>query len=214
MADSKLFSIPEALKFGWETTKKNFWFLAAIILIPQVISWLVSFSTGSLYTQSDSFSRFLGFVITIAGWVIGLEISFAQIVIFLKFIDKKKPQIAELFSYFETATLARFFIITLLYGVMVALGLVLFIIPGIYLGIKYFFAVYIYVDKKTGIMESFKKSGKITQGAKWQLFGFGLLSLLIIAGGALVFLVGLLVAIPVVYLAQIHVYRKLSVSKH
>lgn len=209
MATSKVFSIGEAIQFGWETTKKNFWTILVILLIPLGISWIISFTTGSLYEMKDNSLYLMGFLITLAGWIINIEISYSQVVVFLKLVDKKKVEVSELFDNFKAGLLAKYFLVSFLYGLIVAFGLILFIIPGIYFGIKYGFAAYIYVDKNTSVLDAFKKSAEITMHVKWQLLWFGILMMLITLAGALVFGVGLLLAVPLVYLAQLHVYRKL-----
>lgn len=204
------FSKSEVIRFGWDVAKKNLWFFVAILLISNVISWLFSFVSQPLFANNNAFVKIIGILITIAGWIVSLEIGYATFVIFLKFVDKKKVAIKDLFAYFDAGILFRYLLVSLLYGLLVVIGLVLFIIPGIYLGIKYWFAIYIYVDKRTGIIESFKESAKITKGVKWQLFLLGLLQFLIMLAGALALLVGLFVAIPINYLSDFYVYRKLS----
>ena len=92
---------------------------------------------------------------------------------------------------------------------MVAVGLILLIIPGIYLAIKYQFFSFLIVDKNMGIMESFKKSEEMTQGVKMNLLLFSLALAGINILGALVFLVGLIVTIPTTVMATVYVYRKL-----
>jgi len=61
-----------------------------------------------------------------------------------------------------------------------------------------------------GIMESFERSTKLTDGYKWQLLGFFVVLALINAVGALLFLVGLLVTIPISMIAAAYVYIKLK----
>jgi uncharacterized membrane protein len=93
---------------------------------------------------------------------------------------------------------------------MVAGGLILLIVPGIYLGLKYQFFSYLIVDKELGVLDSLKESSQITQGVKWQLFGFSLALIGINILGALAFGIGLLVTIPLTVVAHVFVYRKLS----
>jgi uncharacterized membrane protein len=99
---------------------------------------------------------------------------------------------------------------TILISLAVVLGLVALIIPGIYLMLRYMFAQVFIIDKNQGVLESMKNSAKITDGVKWQLLLFNLISLGVIVLGALAFGIGLLVAVPMVYLAMIHVYRQLA----
>ena len=52
-------------------------------------------------------------------------------------------------------------------------------------------------------------SSKVTKGAKWDLFVFSLLLVAINIGGALCFLVGLLITVPMSAVSWAFVYRKL-----
>lgn len=207
------FSISEAIRAGWNLTKKNFWFLLMIFIISNAMGFLLSFITQPFFAQENGLIILIGVLIYIAGYVISLELGFATFAILLKIVDNKKTKIKDLFSYFNAGLLFKFFIISLLYGLIVFFGLILLIIPGIYFGIKYWFALYIFVDKQTGILESFKLSAKLTKNVKWQLFKLCLLQMLIVVAGFLALFVGLLIAWPVNYLSDFYVYRKLSSAK-
>lgn len=214
MAEQKIthntFSISEAILFGWQVAKKNIRFFVAMIIVAQVVGLVTEFIYQLTVKSSAILVLLLGLILFIIGGIIKVEISFAQLAIYFKFVDKKKTSIKDIFFYFETKLLFRFFLVELLYGFGTLIGLLIFIFPGIYFTTKYWFAPYIYVDKRTGVIESFKESAKLTQGIKWQLFRLGLLQILIQIGGVLALLVGLFIAIPINYLSDIYVYRKLS----
>ncbi len=60
-----------------------------------------------------------------------------------------------------------------LYDLLTLVGSILFIIPGIYWGLKYSQAVYIMADhKEMEIMDAFKESGKMMEGKKSDLLYF------------------------------------------
>jgi uncharacterized membrane protein len=92
---------------------------------------------------------------------------------------------------------------------VVAFGLVLLIVPGIILAIKYVFYDYLIIDKELGPLEALRESSRITGGVKWQLFIFMLLVFLINFAGILFFGVGLLLTIPATTIATAYVYRRL-----
>ncbi|HVA97209.1 MAG TPA: hypothetical protein VND99_06140 [Candidatus Acidoferrales bacterium] len=214
MAEQKVshnsFSISEAIRFGWQVATKNIWFFVALILISEGISQIISFIYNNLLANGDMLVRLLGVIVFVIGWVINIEISFATFVIYFKFVDKKKTSLKDLFAYFETKLLWRYFVVSTIQGFIIILGLLLFIYPGIYFATKYWFANNIYVDKRTGIIESFKESAELTKGIKRKLFLFGLVQILVSLAGLLAVVVGLFVAIPITYLSDIYVYRKVS----
>jgi len=69
------------------------------------------------------------------------------------------------FSRFATAVW-----LTLCYGVIMGLGLILLVVPGIAWFIKYSLSPYAMMDRQFRAMEAIKFSGKITTGYKWKLF--------------------------------------------
>ncbi len=98
---------------------------------------------------------------------------------------------------------------SLLAAVVIVVGLILLIVPGIYLLLRYSMVRFSAVDGN-GILESLRKSALMTQGVKWHLLGFLLVILVLNIIGLLLFFVGLLVSIPVTMLAYADIYQKLQ----
>jgi hypothetical protein len=67
----------------------------------------------------------------------------------------------------------------LLAAVGVALGLLLFILPGIYLAVRwYFVAQAVVIDRRRGV-DALQRSGELVTDSWWRVFGIGLLVTLI-----------------------------------
>ena len=98
----------------------------------------------------------------------------------------------------------------LLFSLLLIVGLICFIIPGIYLYLRFQFFAQFIVDENAGIIESLKKSWNLTEGHELSLFLLMLAQLLILIIGVVLFLVGLLVAYPLVIMSQCYVYRLLN----
>lgn len=88
-------------------------------------------------------------------------------------------------------------------------GVILLVVPGIYLALKYQFTIQLIIDKNLGVMAAMKESARITNGNKMAILVFDLQCFGIVILGALAPGVGLLVALPTVELATIKVYRSL-----
>lgn len=199
----KTFSISEALRFGWETTRKNFGFLLLAILVALVAASLPSQLAERIRDYFPIYAAFLD----LAGIVLAVIVELGLLRVVLKLVDGKKPVLADLFS-----TLPLFFnfvFASLVYGTLVFIGLLFFIVPGVILAITLWPYEYLIVDKKLGAWEVLKKSAEITSGVKGQLFLYGLAAIGINILGATAFLVGLLVTIPLTMLSSAYVYRKL-----
>jgi hypothetical protein len=96
---------------------------------------------------------------------------------------------------------------TILYGLMVAVGMVLLIVPGIYLALRYGQYLTAMVDRDMGIMESFQYSSSLTTNNRMNLFLLVLLAVVIMFAGCLALVVGMIFAFPVVWLSWIVAYR-------
>lgn len=201
---SKLFTVKEALLYGWETFKKNWQFL----LIVFVILVAVGMIPGNLQNWAKDNMPQMSFVISIVSWVIQMVTSIGVLIISIKIVDGKKPELADIYKHYPL--LLNYFLGSLLYGLVVIAGIILLIVPGIIWGIKYQYTTYLIVDKGMSPLDAFKKSGKLTQGHKMQLFYLGLAFIAITIAGMLLFGIGLIIAWPITSLAGAYVYRKLS----
>lgn len=205
----KKFSIQEAIKIGWELTKKNLGFLVGVVIIVFLVNLIPNFFS-LLFEENTSSAAVVAMVVALVAWVLNLLVSLGMIKISLSVIDNTKKSFADIYNGYPL--LLNFFIGSFLYGLIVILGLFLLVVPGIYFAIKYHFYSYFIVDKKLGPIEALKESGKITQGVKINLLLFSIVLGLINILGAIPFGLGLLITVPVTMLAYAHVYRLLSKS--
>jgi uncharacterized membrane protein len=196
--ESNRFSTGEALSYGWKKLQENVGPLltaALAILAVNVIFWLLG-------------SGFLGGLFKLIGWFVSILISMGVIRIALKIVDGKPVETADLFQRADQAL--PYFIASVIVGIMVGIGFIFLIIPGIYLAITFGFFGYNIVDKEHGIVESIEQSAAITRAQKGDLFVFGVALLLFNLAGAIALGIGLLITVPVSMLALAYVYRKLS----
>jgi len=219
---TKVFSISEALRFGWNTTKSNLG-----ILIGFSIATLIIFRIPSIISNIAPENIFLGTISFVIAAVLYLVVTMGMIKTALRLCDQEKARFSDFFSQYHL--FFRYFFAIVLWGLITWVGMILLIIPGIIWGIKYFFCDYFVIDKKSKPIEALKQSAAITRGIKWQLFVFfvaiGFIGIL----GALPYLislfvtfpafmlvldglflsVGSLIALPINTLATAFVYRKL-----
>ncbi|MDP3941860.1 MAG: DUF975 family protein [bacterium] len=199
----KKFTIGEVISYGWETTKAHLPFFVVILIVTALVNFIPNYFVENLRQQIPILSGLL----SIAFWVLTMLVSLGSIKIALKIFDKKNPEVADLFNGYPQ--LFKFIIASIIYAVLVGVGFILLIVPGIIFGIKYHFYSYLIVDKNMGPLEALKKSGEITKGVKWNLFLLGLVLGLINIVGALALVIGLFITIPLTMLAYAYVYRKL-----
>ncbi|UCG30717.1 MAG: hypothetical protein JSV53_02230 [candidate division WOR-3 bacterium] len=204
--DRKDFSIDEALRFGWNTMKTNFWFFFGI-LVAMIAAIYIPYA---LAVVADRLSSGLAFLFYVVSYVIAMIVNIGLIRIVLKLVDGEKPDFADLFRF--QGFFWRYLGGSLLMALIVSVGVMLFVIPGIIWAIVFQFYGWLIIDKNLGIMDALSHSLKITKTVRWKLLGFGVLLGLINYLGILVFVVGLFATIPTTMVAYAHVYRKLLVQ--
>ena len=77
---------------------------------------------------------------------------------------------------------------------LVGLGIIVFIIPGIFVLCRLAFVPYIVMDRNLGPVEAVQESWTMTKGYGWTIFGMGLLAIPIVIAGFLLMFVGVLFA--------------------
>ena len=206
ISHEKKFSKEQAIKFGWKRTKDNLGFFIVYLIILFAIEFFFSFFTD-LFNDAQIYS--LSVLFNIGSFIVSIVSSIFAVKIGLRLYNNEKIGSYD-FLAFNLSTFFKFLLAYILYTIMILIGVILLIVPGVYLAIKYQFFQFLIVDKNMDVIESFKESGRITNGSKWNLFVLALIFLVIVAIGALALLVGLFVAIPIIMVAWAYVYKKLS----
>lgn len=193
-------SITEALEYGWKATSHYIGFyltLALLILLFNLIpSVFEVFFDNSIYTPVV---RGI-FIVLIAIVTLGI------IRTTLKHVDKKDTSLLDLF---KLNLFGRYLAAAGIYLFMVIGGLILFIIPGVYWGLKYQFATYLVVDKKMEIARAFEESARIVAGHEWDLLSYWLIMFLLNLVGLLFFTIGIVITLPVTLIGYSYLYRQL-----
>lgn len=204
--EQRKFSIGEAMSFGWNAMKQNYWFLLGVGLIYIVASGISNaFLPGDVFkTQPLMIARYIvGFALVIL--LVIMQLGFVKIGLLLA--DGKDVSFGVLVSQWRNAL--KFFIARFLLSLIVIAGLILLIVPGIILGLRLQFVGYAIADKGMGPFAAMAHSWRVTRGQTWDLLLLGLVSVGTNILGFLVIIVGLTVSIPVTMVARAHVYRRL-----
>ncbi|MFZ3032381.1 MAG: DUF975 family protein [Candidatus Moraniibacteriota bacterium] len=199
------FRTGEAIKAGWEKFKAHMfflWMVLGVLVVSQIIFGFLEEATKEM--------GFFSVIVSLTTALLGMFMSLGFIRLYLDLIDGgTEGRLSTIFS--PNQLFWSYVGASILFGLAVGIGFLLFIVPGIYFAVKYQFYGELIVDKKMNALQALKKSGEITDGVKWQLFGFGLALLGVNILGALALGIGLFVTIPLSSVAYFIVYRKLSV---
>ena len=178
---------------GWKLSFTVFVELIVVTLIYAVIQ----IPTNMIQINPDNFQLILvpvallgiAYAIFIAA-PIGMSTSWA----FLKAVRREKVEIKDMFSVFErnywNAVIAG-----LVKGIIIVLGFVFLIVPGIIFACRLAFVSYLIIDKKMEALEALKASWAMTKGHGWTVFGMAMLAIPIFIAGFLALFVGIFIAI-------------------
>lgn len=194
------FSIKESLIFGWEAFLLHYRVFIPAVFLTFVFSFIPEF-IGKDYSDVMIISAL------VLGGIAQILIGMGITKIALKIVAGEEVVFDDVFS----ATHLFFTYVggSIFYGLLVVLGLLLFVIPGIFLAVSYWLFSYVLLDKELGVWEALSEAKRISRGARWELFKFMIVVGVLNLAGAFTFFVGLFITIPVTAVAIAYVYRRL-----
>ncbi len=170
----------EYLKKGWELFKRYPGGFIGFVLVYLLIQIALSI---------------IPIVGRVAIFVVSVPLFMGNFIVSAKLLQGRTPQFGDFFLGF------RFFVPLLLTalvgGLLILVGLLLLIIPGIYLGVSYLFAKILVVDRRLDFWPALELSRRSVQPIWFSMFGFALLLALVNLLGFIALGVGFLVTFPV-----------------
>jgi hypothetical protein len=114
---------------------------------------------------------------------------------------------------FVTDGWGSYLLAAILVTVGVAVGLVLFIVPGVVLGLTWeFYGFVIAEDPAVSALDALHRSAELTRGHRWQLLGLAVLLVLINVVGLLACCVGVVFTIGIAWVTTACAYRTLAAA--
>jgi hypothetical protein len=206
-------SIEEALRGAWDAYKTSW---APLSLGYFVITLLGGFpgqippllaKLGVLDQHARSYLG-LNVGLTIVGWIATQFFTAGFTRVALHSARARSPRFGEFFG--GGGNFFVFLVASLLRAVVVGLGFLLLIAPGIILSLGLTNTEFYVIDQKLGPVEAMKASWRSTEGQKGQLFVLGLAEFGIVLLGLLAACFGIIVAVPVMFIARAIVYTRMS----
>ncbi len=189
--------VQASLSYGWNTFKKRPWLFLGTVLIYAAVQFVLA--------MIESYAPFVSLI---ANLVIGTLLAIGFMTLYLKAHDDLAG--ADIKDMWNPKPFWQYLVASIVIAIIVILGLIALIVPGIILGIAFSMAPYLVVEKRIWVMQALKESWAMTKGNWLSLFLLGVVLAVINIVGALLLMIGLLVTIPVSMLAMVHVYRTLS----
>ncbi len=199
-------SIRRAFDFAWPVYKEHSGLFAAVLLT-MFGAWVVLeivVITGQRFGIVLWVAAHLAFLVFFAGLELGLlHICFVM-------LDGGNPQFNDTFQH--VAMGPKFLAGQIIYLLVAGVGLVLFIFPGVYFGVRYSLFGFCMANGETNLKRCFQQSAILSTKSLKYLLGILAFLLGLNVLGACLLGFGLFVTIPLSILMMTTVYRKLSLS--
>jgi len=195
---------------GWHQLWKYILELFVIGLIFLFIA-LPSWAMSSTAEKMECAGAMLGFMSLIYSLLLLNPLEYGLDFAHLRAARGDKLEIKDMFAVFQNywhAVLAN-----LLVGVIILIGVIFLIVPGIIFACKLAFVPYLVVDRKMETIEAVKKSWEMTRGHAVTVFLMGLLAIPIILLGLICLVVGVIPAAMWVQTAFASLYHAVSLEE-
>jgi hypothetical protein len=203
--------IGSCIKRAWNLWKANLGLMVAVNLvlglllggIGALISLAVHVPIG-FHTIAGSVAGFVASMFW--AFAVGGALTGGLFAFNLKLIRGQRADFSDAFAGFGKsfgALTATYIVMTLL----VYLGLVLCLIPGIYLAIAWVFALPLVIDKNMRFWEAMELSRKVVTKNWWMVFALVLLAGLVGAAGIVACCIGILFTVPLTYAILMYAYE-------
>jgi uncharacterized membrane protein len=175
--------IGDYLQRGWQIMQQNLGGFIGFAAIIALVSVIPQFMPERLVPLAS-----------IAVNIITPVLAAGALIVAFKIIKQQTTTFGDFFQGFNK--FLPIFLTNLVVGIFVFLGLLLLIIPGIYLGVAYSFAVAFVVGRNFDFWEAMETSRKVITRRWFSFFAFLIVLLLINIAGALLLGIGLLFTGP------------------
>jgi hypothetical protein len=197
-------TVGSALSYGWSKFSANVgpWILVSLLAVAASI--VVNLVFGG-FGENNSVG--LALVGAIVSFVINVLFQAAYIRGALTELDGGRPRVGDFFRFSNFGTIL---VLAIVIGLLVGIGLVLLIIPGIVLAYLTYFALTFAIDRDRSLGAALSESFSLTRHNVGKLLPLAVVCFLLNIVGFVLCLVGLLVTIPVTLIAGTYAYRVLT----
>lgn len=206
------FSAPEAIGFGWRKFTENVGPILIGVLIVLVVTIVVNILAGIVSGGGGSPFGPDAMEFSVAGFLANLVSTGVSVVLSAVFaraaLDVVDGRPFDFMGAFGRLNFVNVLIASFLVAIIVTIGFILLVIPGlIALFLTYFTTLFVVDDDAESPVKAIGDSVKLVSNNVGDSLLLALLSVLVLIAGAIALLVGLVVAYPVTALAAAYAYR-------
>lgn len=207
--EHRIFDTTQCISDAWALFKQNAGILVGATVITMAVSMLISGVASVLQDPgNDAALVIAGAVVNLIGNIVNTFLTIGMIRLCLAVARGEPRDIGMLFSggpYFW-----RYLGVSILFGIAMFVGLLLLLIPGIYVAITYWPSMFLVIDRNTRVFESLRVAGELAKGNRINSVVLGVFGLLINFAGLMMCFVGLFATIPIVYLMVVSAYLSMT----
>ena len=168
---------------GWETFKKNPGGFVGFTLVV----FLINVAIAKINQSASP-------VGTLISLLVSGPLNAGFLIVAFKLLKNRATTFGDFFRGFNN--FLPLFLVSLVSSVMIGIGFVLLLLPGIYLAVAYTFALPLVLEKKMNFWDAMEFSRKLISKNWFSFFGFAFVLVLVNLAGGLLLGFGLLVTIP------------------
>ncbi len=136
-------------------------------------------------------------IVTILSYPVLMPLIVGIIMLAINYSRGENIEFKSIFNYYHL--MGKLALASILIYIMTVIGFMLLILPGIYLSIAYIFTLPLIADKGMDVWEAMELSRKVVTKHWFKVFGLFFLLSLIMALGALTLGIGLIWAVPLMF---------------
>ena len=201
--------IGAVLSEAWAKTKGSkgtIWLAFLLVMLVIIPASIVPVIVGMVFGGSGAVAGLVSVLFQLAINVLMLPIMAGLWMIGIKRAAGVPVGATEIFGYFGK-TVSLFLCMLLMY-LLVLVGFILLVLPGIYLMVAFSMAMPLIVEKNMGVWEALQTSRKAMTHQWFTFFGLGIVVMLIyLVGGMFTLGIGLIWILPFLFLVMGVVYR-------
>jgi len=152
----------------------------------------------------------LSFVYSVA---VLIPTGFGVMLAYLKAARGQTPEVGDIFRVYRSNAWLYSIAATLLTMIVLVIGYLLLILPGVYLTVRLAFVGFLIAEDGLGPIEAMRESWARTSGHFWTLLGTGLLAIPIGIAGLLLLIIGIIPALLWIALAFATLYASITARR-
>jgi hypothetical protein len=213
---------------AWALLQRHFWPMVGISFLVIVANWIFSQTIETIFPSADTehlkemvsngtlaqahVSDFVGDRPWLSGVELLLEAPVRAVLFgglfyyFLKLIRGESGELADAFSGFSRA-LGPLILLGIVKGVLTGVGLLLCLLPGIYLAVAWTFSVVLTIDRRLPFWDAMELSRKVVSRHWFTILGLVLLNALVGISGLLACCIGVFVTAPLALVSLMYAYE-------